>query len=222
MKLKIKERLQSIRLREKGFSVNEIVRRVAVAKSSVSTWVRNVTMSDKARKRLLTKIKLGQVLSAERKRQRTQDLLLRYKEQASTTLPKINDISVERIICALLYWCEGLKSISKGTCFTNSDPKLIKTFLTLLRHSFPLDEKKFRLCIHLHEYHDAEKQIAFWSKVTNIDRGQFIKPYRKPHTGKRIKKDYPGCLSLRYHSNDLAKRLLMTATAFLEKYGPIG
>lgn len=222
MKLKIKERLHAVSLREKGFSVNEIVKKVGVAKSSVAVWVRNVPMSDKARKRLLTRIKLCQIISAERKRQRTQELLHRYKEQAVATLTDIDNTSAERIICALLYWCEGLKNLSNGVGFINSDPKLIKTFLTLLRRSFPLDEKKFRLCVHLHGYHNTEKQIAFWSKVTNIDKVQFIKPYRKPHTGKRIKKDYPGCLSVRYYSNDLAKRLLMTATAFLEKYGPIG
>lgn len=65
MKRKIKEKLKAIKLRGQGFSLNEILKEIDVSKSSVSEWVRNVPLSNSARKRLLTKIKLGQLISAE-------------------------------------------------------------------------------------------------------------------------------------------------------------
>jgi len=75
-----------------------------------------------------------------------------------------------------------------------------------LRECFVLDEKKFHPCIHLHSYHSPEKQLDFWSKVTDINKQQFIKPYLKQ-----------GCISLRYFNNDLARRLMAVAKAFLNQ-----
>jgi hypothetical protein len=92
-------------------------------------------------------------------------------------------------------------------------------FLRLFRSSFDLDEKKFRVCIHLHEYHDTKRQLAFWSKVSQIKRSQFIKPFRKKHTGTRVRENYPGCASVYYQSADIARRLLAIGKAFLTEYG---
>ena len=76
-----------------------------------------------------------------------------------------------------------------------------------IEKGFVIDEGKFRALIHLHDYHGEEKQINFWSKITRIPRKQFFKSYRKPNTGKRIKKDYPGCLAISYYDAKVAKQL---------------
>jgi hypothetical protein len=128
---------------------------------------------------------------------------------------KINK-NYSKLLCSLLYWCEGTKNSKNGVCFINSDPNLIKKFLTLLRASFELNEIKFRPCIHLHAYHSPEIQLDFWPRITNINKQQFIRPYIKPNSGKRIRQNYPGCISIRYHSNDLARRLLAIAKAYFE------
>ena len=224
MKRKIEEKLRAIKLRERGYSLNEIYKKLNVAKSSASVWVRNVPLSSKARKRLLTKIKLGQLISAENKRKKTQKILDLYRNQAVREFEKIPQDSKEiyKLICALLYWCEGTKNYSEGVNFTNSDPRLIQIFLYSFRKSFDIDERKFRPCVHVHEYHNPKKQIKFWSDITNIPVNQFIKPYLKSNTRKRIKKDYPGCIGLKYHSNDIAKRLFTDGEAFLSIFGSIG
>lgn len=220
MKLKIAEKLKSISLREKGYSLNEIVKKVGVAKSSISTWVRNVPLTDDARERLLTKIKLGQLISAENKRARTQNTIEGFLHDAKNKLEDIKfDKFQKRLLCSLLYWCEGAKNHYSGVNFTNSDPKLIRTFLHLFREGFGPKEHKFRACVHLHKYHDTKKQMRFWAKVTNIRSNQFIKPYQKPNTGKRVRKNYPGCINIRYGNNNIARQLLTTAEAFLTKYG---
>ena len=127
-----------------------------------------------------------------------------------------------KVFCALLFWCEGTKDIHSGIHFVNSDPLLIKTFLSLLRSSFNIREEKLRVCLHLHEYHSPKKQILFWSRVTGIPSSQLIKPYRKPHTAKRIRKDYPGCASVSYYDSSLAKELFILAKSILNKYGGVG
>ncbi|MDP3697179.1 MAG: hypothetical protein Q8R55_04075 [Candidatus Taylorbacteria bacterium] len=160
---------------------------------------------------------MGQRVAAANKLALTKAKEKNYLESAISEIAQIKiDKKLSRLLCAAIYWCEGTKSPKAGVCFTNSDPKLVRKFLFLLRNSFELDEKKFRPCIHLHSYHNPQKQLAFWSKMTNINKRQFIKPYLKLNTGKRIRDNYQGCISVRYHSNDLARRLIAIAKGFLD------
>lgn len=213
----IEERHQAVALRRRGNSLKGIAEKLHVAKSSVSLWVRDIELSPQAKKRLLTKIKIGQFISAERKRAHTKEIEMQYVTEARVALKNLSFTKdLNALLCALFYWCEGTKNAQSGVCFVNSDPHVIRTFLYLLRNSFSIDESKFRPGIHIHEYHNSAKQLDFWSKVTDIDKRQFIKPYLKPHSGKRIRANYPGCISLRYHSNDLARRLMAIAKAFLD------
>lgn len=118
-----------------------------------------------------------------------------------------------------MYWCEGGKNEKFGIHFTNSDPYLVKTFLYFLRRGYKLKENKLKVCIHLHEYHDVKKQLAFWSQTTKIPKGQFVKPYIKPHTGKVVRENYQGCISIRYYSTDLARKILMLGKACIHVFG---
>lgn len=219
MAYSIKTRERAINLRAKGYSLSEIHQKTGVSKSVISGWVKNVNLNYSARRRLLSKIKLGQFISAERNRQKTKEKMNGYRKQAAVDLAKININKITaKIICALIYWCEGGKNSFEGVKFTNSDPRLIKTFLYLLRKSFKIDEKKFRVCVHLHQYHNPAKQIKFWSRATGVPLARFIKPFLKSNTGKRIRENYPGCASVRYYHSDTARQLLATAEAFLSKY----
>lgn len=216
--MKINERHKARMLRAKGFSLKEIAAKLYVAKSSVSMWVCDVELSAEAEKRLLTKIQLGQYVAARNKKAKTRAIEENYLAIAREELGGIElNKKILKLLCAVMYWCEGVKSARAGVCFINSDPEVIKKFLLLLRASFDIDEKKFRPCIHLHSYHDPSRQLDFWSKITNIKKDQFIKPHHKTNSGRRIRKDYQGCLSVKYHSNDLARRLLAIGKAFFNK-----
>ena len=214
--LKLHEK--AIHLRKIGNSLNEIHDKLRVSKSTLSEWLRDVVLSSGARQRLLKRITAGQLVSAENKRKKIKELKEDYYIEA---LQKLNSIDIDKnislLIVALIYWCEGAKDFSRGVDFTNSDPNLIKTFLKLLRHSFILDENRFRVVVHLHEYHDREQQLKFWQDVTGIPSKQFTKPYLKKHTGKRKRKNYNGCISVRYYDVNVGRRLLLMAEAFLKK-----
>src|SRR3989344_1620529 len=190
MKARIEAKLKAVALRKRGYSLSEIIKSVGASKSSVSVWVRNVPLTTRGRERLLTKIKLGQLISAENKHKRTRIELNGFVKVAEADLEKIVLDSLHvRFICALLYWCEGTKNYFQGVNFINSDSRLVSTFLRFFRKSFQVDEK------------------------------QFIKPYLKPHTGKRIKTDYQGCVSIRYHDNTMARRLYALGETFIKNMG---
>ena len=108
---------------------------------------------------------------------------------------------------ALLYWGEGGKT-NNIFRFTNSDPEMIKYFLHLLRKSFNVDEKKFHTRLHLHEYHNREEMIIFWSEITGIEKNRFS-IYNKPHTGINKKPGYRGCLIVNYGDVKIFKEVFI-------------
>ncbi len=214
----IEKKNRAIELRRKGFSLNEVTHELHIPKGTLCGWFRNINLSREAKNRLMGKIKKGQIISAENKKERTRKTIDNYYREA---IKQQKDVSLNRttslIICSLMYWCEGVKNIHSSVRFTNSDEKVVRTFLKLLRRSFNLDEKKFRVCVHLHSYHDPETQIRLWSEITKIPRKQFIKPFQKRNSGKRIREGYNGCAAVTYHDVSVARQLLMTARVFLER-----
>jgi hypothetical protein len=182
--------------------------------------VRNVALSVNAKKVIQDKYTKGQLKAQFVRRSQTTEKLRSATQFAESVVKKFSqNTSTNQVICAMLYWCEGTKSISdREFTFTNSDPDLVITFLRLFRSSFQIDEQKFRVCVHLHDYHDAKRQLQFWSKTTNIPLSQFIKPYCKPHTGIQKKIDYQGCAQVRYHDVVVARKLQAIAKAYIVKY----
>lgn len=214
--LEIKDK--ALNYRKRGYSLREIVKILGIAQSTASLWAREVRLSNKAKKRLLSKIRKGQYIAAENKKARTVafnlELLNKAKEQISKS--ELNK-NIGQLICAMIYWCEGNKDSSSGIGFTNSDPNLTRNFLDLLEGFFSINRKKIVARLHLHEYHNSEKQMKFWAKKISISQKQFRKPYTKPNTGKRIRNNYPGCISVRYYDSILARKLLYLAQAFMVK-----
>ena len=62
---------------------------------------------------------------------------------------------------------------------------MIRVFLSLFREGFSIDEKKLRVTMHLHDYHDEKAQLQFWADITHISPSQFHKVHRKKILGKR-------------------------------------
>ncbi|HCL95611.1 TPA: hypothetical protein DHW62_01645 [candidate division WWE3 bacterium] len=109
-------------------------------------------------------------------------------------------------LCAFLFWAEGAKSLSV-LHFTNSDPQMVKVFMSLLRSVYPIDETKLRVIMHLHEYHSEARTLNFWSKITNVPKKRFSKTYIKPHTGINKRAGYKGCVRITYYDAEVAHEL---------------
>lgn len=204
------EKERAILMRKRGKSIGEIAQVLHVSKSSVSLWVRDVVLSEKVKKILEEKLTSGQKKAREVHLKNTKAKEAVARTFAVNNLPKSSLLSKNSklLSLAIFYWCEGNKSPNDLVLFTNSDPNVINTFLKLLRDVFEVDEKKFRVCIHLHEYHDVQAELQFWSKITTIALPQFFKPYRKPHSGKRFHEGYHGCAQIRYYDVGVARKLL--------------
>lgn len=211
--------LKAKKLRLEGYSVKELHKILGVSKSTVSGWIQNVELSDKARARLRQNYTNGQIASQKTIKEKTIQKNAEAYNFAVDLFKKV-DLSSEIILlfCALIYQCEGSKNIKDAITFTNSDPNLIKTFLFLFRKSFELDEKKLKVLMHLHKYHDEKTQKIFWSETTGIPEGQFNKSYLKPNSGIYKKEEYQGCIQISYNSAALGRKISAIANMFMERY----
>lgn len=208
-------KLKAISLRKKGYSIKEIASTFNIAKSTSSLWCSTIMLNSKAQQRLQKRQILGQYKAMQTvlKKRRSKD-----QERLKLTKDLLSNIELTKehlkLLCSLIYWCEGYKKDDTYIRFINSDPSLIKVFLHLLRNSFEVDESKFRIGMHLHEYHNEKRQKEFWSEITNIPTTQFNKTYLKPHTGKRIRESYPGCISLSYYNANIAREIQAIYNAY--------
>ncbi len=204
-------------LRKQGYSYLEIARSLNISKDTAHRWTKDVLLDSDAQARIQQRLISGRQRSTQIRILNNRAIIDRIHQEAesSLTLYQRSDLS-EKILCALIYWCEGSKTKSL-VGFTNSDPQLIRLFLCLLRKSFTLDERKFRVVVHIHDYHDDDTQKSFWSNVTNVPVCQFTKSYLKQHTGKVRRQDYQGCISVRYYDALIAKQLQALAIAYMQR-----
>lgn len=215
--LPIETKELALKLRGEGYSIKEISDKLNIAQSTSSLWVRRVILGESAQKRLNSRKIVGQNKTSLIWKKKKEKECAADKIAAQEVVNKIcKDRAHYKIYCSLLYWCEGGKSDKTGLRFTNSDPELIQIFLALLREGFEVNEEKLHILMHLHEYHNEKKQKVFWSEATNIPSCQFYRTYLKLNTAKRVKADYPGCITIYYDDRMLARRVRAIYKTFLK------
>ena len=201
---------QAIRLRKKGMSIPAIATRLDLSKSTIWLWTKDIRLSDIQLQTLAKSATLGRNRGRDVLRVMRQNEQEEQKQNAQILVQKVlvnADIDFWKMMAATLFWCEGGKRELTSLRFANSDPQLVQLFLKALRTGFRLDEKKFHALLHLHEFHEDSVQKAFWSHITGIPVVRFAKSYQKPHTGKRKREGYQGCISIRYNQAALARTL---------------
>lgn len=151
-----------IKLREKGFSYPEISKQLNIPKTTVRRYAYRVKIKDEYLKQWTSK--RGGSLSTK----------LRKEKKAYEKARKLinNLTSKEKILfISALYWAEGSK---KDFGLSNTDPLLIKVFVTTLREVFEIKDEEFRVSIRIYEDLNKDDCLEFWSKVVNIPKENFV------------------------------------------------
>ncbi len=204
-----------IRLRKGGHSLSEISRITGMSKSTLYHWVSDIALTRPQKDRLLRKeIRCGKGgLRKAHKIKRAKKL--KWKQELISRMEQYREIvnkksAFAKLICGVLYLCEGAKyPSSKQMIFGSTDPRLIKTFLCLLRNNFSIDEKRIR-CRIMHRYDQDGKQLnRYWAHVTQIPLSQFYKHYKDKRTKGSVTKkpNYKGICAVQYNSVDLQYEL---------------
>ena len=215
--LEIKKTAQQ--LRKNGYSIGQIAKELAISKSTVHEWTK--TMAGARRYAQLGKerwIRELQPLGAIGQRRKRERKIAFISEEVKNELSNMTvTAEIQKCVLAALYWAEGSKG--RGMLkFTNTDPKLMSLFITLLRQSYVLDERKFRVRLHLHWYHKEKIVKFFWSNLLKISETQFRKTYwKKRGRNKVFRKNVGGICFLQYNSDYLREQILHYSFAFGEK-----
>ncbi len=186
-KLEIHRRAIKLRFQRKSYS--QIKQILGVSKSTLSNWLRAYPLTkeeiDNLRGKNEGRIeKYRQTMLKKRQNRLDQ----RYLEEKKNLLP----LSKRELylLGLFLYWGEGAKVHSSGVSLNNTDPGVVQFFLFWLTKIIGIEKKKIKVAVHLYSDMDINKSLNYWSKILNISRNQFIKPYVKKN--KRSKLDQKG------------------------------
>jgi hypothetical protein len=206
----IRYKKEAVDLRRKGNTYGMIVRRLntKIPKSTLSCWFKKVILSKDALEKLNNSIseniKKAHVAAANAKKEKRIKYLEEIKNKVSHLKKIKNSKDIAKIILAVLYLGEGSKN-RRSMMLGNSDPKIIKLFLKLLRLCYSVDESKFRCTLQCRADQNIEELEKFWQKITGIRPDKFYKARIDPRTiGKKSKKlDYKGVCRIDYFSADV-------------------
>lgn len=178
--MKIEAKKQAITLREQGMSLNDIVSKLKVSKSSVSLWVRDIELSAEQKNNLTSK---GQNVSIveRRRQQRLKNENAKRQivvDEAKKQIKKITDKELW-LIGTMLYWAEGGKTQRALVRFSNGDPEMIKIMMEYFKRVCKVSDDKFRGYIHIHPHLDIDEAENYWSKISGIPKSNFFKTYNK-------------------------------------------
>jgi transcriptional regulator with XRE-family HTH domain len=190
-------------LRAEGWLLREIASQLGVAPKTAFDWCRGVPVPPRAvHGRTAEEARaMGRAYwDAELARRdvERQGVIGRHRDRVG----EINERELE-LLAAVAYWCEGSKSKpwrrSEYLQFINSDPDLIRIFVTWLqRRGVGID--RLRLCVNIHESADVDAATAYWAGVVGCDVSVFAKPLIKRHNPRTVRKNvgqaYQGCLGI--------------------------
>lgn len=166
---------KAIILRRKGFSYNEISKKIGTPKSTLSYWLKNIYLEPKYKQRLYTKqiqiLSLGAPSQRERRKKEVEIII----KQAMKEIELPISLEAYRFIGASLYWAEG----AKGGCFaiTNSDPHLILFIVKWINKILNIQPNQLKAWLNIYPQQNDSEIKGFWSQLTGIP----IKNFGKSH-----------------------------------------
>src|SRR3989344_5437745 len=84
----IEKKEKAVQLRKRGYSLKEVSQVLSVPKNTLSQWLRDIILTQRSKKRLLSKIRIGQLVSAEKKKQKVSEIYEEYLSKARKEIKK--------------------------------------------------------------------------------------------------------------------------------------
>ena len=177
------EKNRAITLRKEGKSYSQIQNTLHIAKSTLSYWLRDITLSNEAQRKIASRTSVTSTKALiERNKDQTAvavERSTRIREEAKEEVCRFIDDSLF-VAGVSLYWAEGYKrgaSGSKWKCvdFTNADPEMVRMMMNFFRKFCSVEESRFKVQLIAHPNVDMQVSVGYWSELTGIPESQFIK-----------------------------------------------
>jgi transposase len=202
---KLEERARARELRAQAWTMPEIAAHLGVSKSSVSLWTRDVPFDPSARRSARTDRRPRG--SDHPLRRRKLEQIARLDAEGRAQLARLSEREL-LVAGVALHAGEGAKT-EGSVSMANTDPQLLRFFVTWLRRCFVVEESRLRCRVYLHEGLDLDAAEAWWASVVDVPRTQFGKPYRAVADAARtaVKHEY-GCATVVYSCTATHRRVM--------------
>lgn len=207
------QKAKAIELRKNGHTYNEILSVVPVAKSTLSLWLRSVSLSNKQHQRITEKKLASAQRGADARKHIREVQTSEFHTKASGEIGRISKRELF-LIGTALYWAEGSKqkahNVSQPVVFMNSDPVMIRLILGWF-YAIGVAKEKIVLSVYIHDNqkHRIAEVVSFWSRTTGFPRTDCSTVYYKRHIPKpnrHVPETYNGSLRVAIRqSTDLSR-----------------
>jgi transposase-like protein len=169
--VKTAERLEARRIRrQEGESIKQIARRLGVAPSSVSLWVRGIELTDEQHAALQARCSShnGQTVSARLRAARAHARRRGEQEHGRVLARRASAL---HLAGSMLFWAEGARA-RNAVVFTNSDPQMIRFFIGFLRQCYGVPDDRIAVTCNLFADHQARQHDIeqFWLETLDLPR----------------------------------------------------
>jgi len=176
-------KLKTQKLRKKGRTLNEIVKLLAVSKSTVSYWCKGIKLSEELKNNIeknhILKTRAGRLLGAEMNKNKKLEALRVSSQFGKDFIKNINKRELG-IVATALYWSEGAKADrTSGFQFVNSDPQMILIIKKFLNEILGVSNDDLVCSIQINEVHKdrIKKVLSFWKNLLHLRDSQIRNPY---------------------------------------------
>ncbi|MFA6534101.1 MAG: hypothetical protein WCT37_02915 [Patescibacteria group bacterium] len=169
----------AIKLRQAGQSYNEISKKLAVAKGTLSYWFKGLAGFDKIKEknlRIAKQVWAANITAFNKKRAATaREKWLVDQKMAAKEITTISSQEL-LLIGTALYWAEGYKKGKWNVVFSNSDPMMNRLMIIFFTKICQIPKDKIKAQIQLHHQNQVAAALDYWPKIINLPLKQFLKP----------------------------------------------
>lgn len=206
-------RTRAIELRQQGKSYREIEHDLGIARSTLSTWLRNIEISVEQRKKLHEKWRqgvergrqLGSKTNMLAKRQRLANIDSTVKRDLLNR--QFTDKELEMLFIGL-YLGDGFK-IEGRVGLGNADPGIVLMFVVLIELLYGIPRNKLKVQIFARVDQDENELIRYWGNFLSLRSNQFYKTQFDSRTSaKTTNPGYQGVCAVSVNNTLLQRRIL--------------
>ena len=216
---------QARTLRQQGYTYTEICAELgrAIPQATLAYWFKDIHLTPQQDARIRAKIAAsaaqGRLLACKA----WANKIARWREQIEARVQPFGRLAsidpvIAKLVCGIMYSCEGGKyPSSRQVMFGNTEPRMVRAFVTLLRRCYHIDERKWRVRV-MHRWDQDGLALAhYWSTITQIPLAQFYRSYADKRTKgtPTRKRDYKGVCGIQYGNTEIQYELQAIGEAVL-------
>ncbi|MEM9950579.1 MAG: helix-turn-helix domain-containing protein [Chloroflexota bacterium] len=208
VKPKDKEKQEARRLRNEGWSYNQIAKELDISKSSAHNWCHDIELTpeqktvNKERGIYYGDNNKGAITN----KKRALEARKVYQSQGRLKARENNRL---HITGCMMYWAEGAKYRRNIIIFANSDVEMIKVFAQFLRQELDVSDEQIKVKVHCHTT-DADKIATienYWLNLLGLPRDNLHKTQIVKSSGRSKNRLEYGVCTLTVQSTELLQHI---------------